>query len=52
MWLDALEPREAFAARRFVKQVLQVLADDEAPPRERIEAQARALPAADRCRHR
>ena len=37
VWLDALDPREAYVARRFVKQVLQVLADDEAPPRERIE---------------
>jgi hypothetical protein len=38
VWIDALDPREAYAARRFVKQVLQVLADDEAPPRERMEA--------------
>jgi hypothetical protein len=38
VWLDALDPREAYAARRFVKQVLQVLADGEALPRERIEA--------------
>jgi hypothetical protein len=38
VWLDALDPREAYAARRFVKQVLQVLADDEASPRERMEA--------------
>jgi hypothetical protein len=36
-WLDALDPREAYAARRFVKQVLQVLADDEAPQLERFE---------------
>ena len=37
-WLDALDPREAYVARRFVKQVLQVLVDDEAPQRERFEA--------------
>ena len=28
-WLDALDPREAFVARMFVKQVLQTLADDQ-----------------------
>ena len=50
-WLDALDPREAFAARMVVKQVLQTLADDEAPLRERFEARQRALPAADRRRH-
>ena len=38
VWLDALDPREAYVARRFVKQVLQVLVDDEAPQRERFEA--------------
>ena len=37
-WLDALDPREAFAARMVVKQVLQALADDEAPLRDRLEA--------------
>ena len=37
-WLDELQPREAFAARMVVKQVLQVLADYEAPQRERLEA--------------
>ncbi len=37
-WIDALEPREAFVARTVVKQVLQTLADDKAPPRERSEA--------------
>ena len=37
-WLDALDPREAFAARMVVKQVLQTLADDKAPLRERFEA--------------
>ena len=36
-WLDALDPREAYVARRFVKQVLRVLVDDEAPQRERFE---------------
>jgi hypothetical protein len=37
-WLDGLGPREAFAARMVVKQVLQALADDQAPPSERFEA--------------
>jgi hypothetical protein len=37
VWLDALDPHEAYAARRFVRQVLQVLADDAAPLRERFE---------------
>ena len=37
-WLDALDPHEAHAARRFVRHVLQVLVDDEAPQRERFEA--------------
>ena len=37
-WLDALDPREAFVARMFVKQVLQTLADDKARPAERFEA--------------
>ena len=37
-WLDALDPREAFVARRFVKYVLQTLADDKARPAERFEA--------------
>ena len=37
-WLDELEPREAFVARRIVKQVLQTLADDKAPLRERFAA--------------
>jgi hypothetical protein len=37
-WLDALDSREAFAARMVVKQVLQALADDGAPLRERFEA--------------
>ena len=37
-WLDELEPREAFVGRRFVKHVLQTLADDKAPLRERFAA--------------
>ena len=37
-WLDELDPREAFVARRLVKQVLQALADDKGPLRERFEA--------------
>ena len=36
-WLDALDPREAFVSRMFVKQVLQTLAD-KARPAERFEA--------------
>jgi hypothetical protein len=36
-WLGALDPRDAYVARRFVKWVLQVLIDDEAPQRERFE---------------
>ena len=36
-WLDALNPQEASAARTFVKNVLRVLADHEAPSRERFE---------------
>jgi len=37
LWLEAMDPSESYVARRFVKHVLQVLADDEAPPRELIE---------------
>ena len=37
-WLDALDPREAFMSRLFLKQVLLVLSDDQATPRERFEA--------------
>ena len=37
-WLDALDPRQAFAARMLVKQILQTLADDKARPAERFEA--------------
>jgi hypothetical protein len=37
-WLDALDSREAFAARLLTKQVLETLADSEAAPGERFEA--------------
>ena len=37
-WLDAVDPRQAFVARRLVKHVLHVLADGKAPLRERLEA--------------
>jgi hypothetical protein len=37
-WLDGLGPHEVSAARRLVKWVLQVLADDKAPQREQFEA--------------
>jgi hypothetical protein len=37
-WLDGLGPHEGSAARRLVEWVLQVLADDKAPLRERFEA--------------
>ena len=37
-WLDALDQREAFAAKMVVKQVLQAQADDKARPSERFEA--------------
>jgi len=37
-WLDALDPREAFMSRLFLKQILLVLSDDQAAPRERFEA--------------
>ena len=37
-WLDALDQREAFAARMVVTQVLQTLADDKAQPAQRFEA--------------
>ena len=36
-WIDELDPREAFVARRLVKQVLQTLADDKGSLRERFE---------------
>jgi hypothetical protein len=37
-WLDALNPRDVFAAKMVVKQILQTLADDKAQPTERFEA--------------
>ena len=37
-WLDEIPPGEAFAARRLLKQVLLVLSDDQASPKERFEA--------------
>ena len=44
-------PARGFRGRMFVKQVLQVLADDQARPSGTVRGQARALPAADRRRH-
>ena len=37
-WLDEVHPGEAFMSRMFLKQVLLVLSDDQAAPRERFEA--------------
>ena len=37
-WLDEVHPSEAFASRMFLKQILLVLSDDQAAPRERFEA--------------
>jgi hypothetical protein len=37
-WLDEVHPNEAFVSRMFVKQILLVLSDDQAAPRERFEA--------------
>jgi hypothetical protein len=37
-WLDDVHPNEAFVTRMFVKQILLVLSDDQAAPRERFEA--------------
>ena len=37
-WLDEVHPKEAFVSRMFVKQILLVLSDDQAAPRERFEA--------------
>ena len=37
-WLDEVHPREAFVSRMFLKQILLVLSDDQAAPRERFEA--------------
>ena len=36
-WLDEVDPAEAFTSRMFLKQVLLVLSDDQASPRERFE---------------
>ena len=36
-WLDEIPPRDAFAARMLLKQVLLVLSDDQASPKERFE---------------
>ena len=37
-WLDEVHPSEAFMSRMFLKQILLVLSDDQAAPRERSEA--------------
>jgi hypothetical protein len=37
-WLDEVHPSQAFMSRMFLKQILQVLSDDQAAPRERSEA--------------
>ena len=37
-WLDEVHPGEAFTSRMFLKQVLLVLSDDQASPRERSES--------------
>lgn len=37
-WLDEVHPSEAFMSRRFLKQILLVLSDEQAAPRERFEA--------------
>ena len=37
-WLDEVRPGEGFTTRIFLKQVLLVLSDDQASPRERFEA--------------
>jgi hypothetical protein len=36
-WLEVLDPRDAFAARRLVQQALQALADDGLPQRQRFD---------------
>ena len=36
--LDEVNPSEAFMSRMFLKQILLVLSDDQAAPRERFEA--------------
>jgi hypothetical protein len=38
-WLDQVHSGEAFTSRMFLKQVLLVLSDDQASPRERFEVQ-------------
>ena len=38
-WLDEVRPSEAFTTRLFLKQVLLLLSDDEASPRDRFEAE-------------
>ena len=37
-WLGEVHPAEAFMSRMFLKQILLVLSDDQAAPRERFEA--------------
>ncbi|WP_426528857.1 hypothetical protein [Bradyrhizobium sp. McL0615] len=37
-WLDEVRPGEAFMTRRFVKQVLQVMSDDQLSSRDQFEA--------------
>jgi hypothetical protein len=37
-WLDEVHPSEAFMSRMFLKQILLVLSDEQAAPRERFEA--------------
>ena len=37
-WLDEVHPSQAFMSRMFLKQILLVLSDDQAAPRERFEA--------------
>ena len=36
-WLDEVHPSQAFMSRMFLKQILLVLSDDQASPRERFE---------------
>ena len=38
-WLDQVHSGEAFTSRMFLKQVLLVLSDDQASPKERFEVQ-------------
>ena len=37
-WLDDVHPSEAFMSHMFLKQILLVLSDEQAAPRERFEA--------------